>query len=430
MAKMLNAGEILQGRYRIGSPLFIGGEATVYDGTDLSYNARVVIKQMTATRGDPNYKAQVKRFRRCGSIRCNSPYIVDAIHYFKENHEVYLVMPFIEGSTLQVVLDRNGGQALPPDEAIPVVIEIARGLDALHGNGIVHRDIKPHNLIVTPDGQIRIIDLGICRVVSDTTITGPNSTLGSITYMAPEQAIDPRNADKRADLYSLGTVFYVLLTGQYPIQGKDEAELRWNLENTVPRTPRDLNPAVPEHASITCMKLLAKRPEDRYQTVLQFVTEIQTGPIATPASNDRCPSCGRYLSSSQSFCGYCGASVQPLGQMPVACLACGMPADGGALCQQCHRRFSPCDHRLALQDRTYRVPEGIYAVGRNELSPGDGCISRRHLMVSCTNGTLHIQDAGSANKTFVNGRLADQVVQLTLGDQIDIAGHIATYTHN
>jgi len=429
MASMLNTGETLRGQYRIDSPLFIGGEATVYEGTDLSSNTHVAIKQMTATPGDANYEAQVKRFRRCGSIRCNSPYVVDAIDCLQENHEVYLVMPFIEGHTLQAILDRNGGRALPPDEAVQVVIEIARGLDALHSNGIVHRDIKPHNIIITPDGRICIVDLGICRVVSDTTITGPNSTLGSITYMAPEQAIDPRNTDERADLYSLGTVFYVLLTGQYPIQGKDETERRWNLENAIPATPRDLNPAVPEHVSLACMKMLAKRPEDRCQTALQFVGEIQTVPMATPGPGKRCASCGRYVNASQSFCGHCGASIQPLGQIPVACLACGMPVDSGPMCQQCHRRFSPCDHRLAFQNRIYRVPEGIYAVGRNELSPGDSCISRRHLMVSCTNGTVHLQDAGSANKTFVNGRPAEPVVQLNPGDEIDIAGHIAKYTH-
>ena len=436
MPRELTTGEILAGRYVVGSLHFLGGEATVYTGTDTTTNVAIAIKQLAAQPGDPIYDTQRNRFRRCGAIRCNSPYVVDAVECVEEGNDVYLILPFIEGSSLQTVLDRNGSRPLPPPEAVDVTMKIAMGLDIVHRQGIVHRDIKPANVMITPQGQICLIDLTICRIPCENTLTGGNAQLGSISFMAPEQAKDPRSVDVRADLYSLGVVFYLLLTSRPPIQGRDEAEFHWNLETTIPSAPRDLNPAVPESVSRICMKLLAKRPEQRYQTALELVNELQSIGAASVVSQTasavqaRCPQCSRFVSSTQSFCGHCGRSLHQAGQAAVACVACGMPIANDPVCPQCQRPFSRSDHRLIFAEQMYRVPEGIFVVGRGELLSWDTGVSRQHLLVSCTNGTVHLQDAGSVNKTFVNGRLADQIIQLRCGDEVIVAGHIATYTHD
>ena len=429
MLAMLTSGEIVLGRYRIETQLFIGGEAMVYKATDLSSNALVVVKQLAVLPGDRNYEPQVKRFQRCAGIRCNNPYIVDATDFGQEGSHVYLMMPFVAGCTLQTILERNGGRSLPPQEAIGLGIEMARALDALHSCGIVHRDIKPDNVMITPEGHVRIIDLTICRIPSQNTITGARAQLGSVSFMAPEQATDPRNADQRSDLYGLGTVLYLLLTGQRPIQGQDEAEIRWNLESTIPIEPHSLNSAVPEHASAVCMQLLEKDPDLRFQSALEVVDALQTDAAVPSPPPAQCPSCSVSVDPQASFCGSCGTMLTPTARMGPACLACGMSAGDGPTCRQCGTYYGNSAHRLSFTEQTYRIPEGIHVIGRQQLFPSDTCISRRQMALSCVNGTAYLQDAGSTNHTRVNGRIADRIVQLNPGDEVTIAGHVATYSN-
>ena len=152
-----------------------------------------------------------------------------------------------------------------------------------------------------------------------------------------------------------------------------------------------------------------------------------------PESNKFCPSCGNPRQPNARFCGLCGADHNATAV--VVCLACREAVDRLSSCPGCQRPFSPADHRLVgtlgtLIGQTFRVPEGIYDVGRPSLSPRDFNISKCHFRVACSNGTVTIQDAGSANKTYVAGQLADRPIVLALNQKVCIAGNLTTYVSN
>jgi len=365
-------------------------------------------------------------------IRINHPNVVDPVDYAEEEGEHYIIMPYVEGDTLAQHLTKNGGK-LPCDEACRIAHEIAKGLAAIHP-GIVHRDLKPENIIIGDDGRVYIVDFGICKNSTQKTITTGDGILGSLPWMSPQQLHNAVKVDHRSDLYSLGAMMYAMFTGAPPVQGKDFGEIAASILSYTPPSPRQLDPSIPLHIAQACMRLLEKDPNSRLQKAEDFIA-VLNGTAPAIRAGRFCTGCGTPAQPGFRFCHNCGTALMAVENHSVRCLACGRPAGQEALCTTCGRPFGNSGHHLcfttgSVAGITFRIPEGIFSVGRNELSPKDFHISRRHFFVACTNGSVCVQDAGSANKTFVGGKLAKLPTPLQPGQQICIAGNTATYNHN
>ncbi len=427
-------GQLILGRYEVEDIESIGGQAILAKARNIDSAAIVLVKQLALGPLDKNYDAELARFWRAAELRIDHPRVVGAIDCGAEDGCHYMVMPFIEGGHLESYVCSNGGK-LAPSTAGLITSQIAEGLESIAHMGVVHRDIKPHNIMMSPEMGAMIIDLGICRVLGQQTLTGGKGMLGTIEYMAPEQAHEPRSVDPRADLYSLGAVMYFMLTGRVPVEGQDAGQQVLHLCQTMPASPAQVIPGIPDHLDRVCMTLLAKLPDERYQSAREVI-EVLAGEGRWPATSDpqasSCAACGASAHFGSRFCPRCGASLAAKSSSP-RCLACGSALSMSSQCPSCSRTFSHANHRLAfsagpLAGEVFHIPEGIYVLGRQELAGRDAHISRQHLSVACTNGRVCLQDAGSANKTYVAGRLADCPVELQSGTEIRVASNIAIYT--
>jgi hypothetical protein len=433
MVNITIIGLVVLDRYEILEPLGQGGQAILAKALDKKTGKVVVIKLLLASPGDVGYDEAVARFKRAAQIGINHPNVVDPIDYQERDGQHFIIMPFVEGITLAGKMLKSGGK-LPVKETEVILTDTAHGLGAIHDKRYVHRDIKPENIMIRPDNHACILDLGICRFTSEKTITSGQQILGSLPWMSPEQVQHPEQVDGRSDLYSLGVIGYVMLTGTPPVRGNKPDEIVTSIFTYVPPPPRQLDPAIPVHLDQACMRLLEKLPENRFQTAQEFIAALAgTTPVAAPSRF--CTGCGTPTQTGARYCHNCGTALAALQNQPARCLACGRPTGQETLCTACGRPFGNSRHHLcfttgSLAGMTFRVPEGIFSVGRNELSPKNFHISKQHFFVACTNGTVCVQDAGSINKTFVAGRFAQGPVLLLQGQEVCIAGNKATYNHN
>ena len=432
MMKMIKPGQCVLRRYVSDECFAQGGEASLYKATDQQTGSTVVVKRLDQSPGDAGYATGVERFRRMAQIRLGHPNVVDPLDYGEENGDAFLILPFFEGCNLEHHIAAKGGK-LPVVEAVAIAVEIARGLQALHDNGVIHCDVKPANVLVTVEGRIMLTDLGICRIIGQPDITNGAAIQGSPCWMTPEQFDRPGSEDHRTDLYSSGAVLYYMSTGTMSATGNDNDAIRsYILYCDIPDIRR-VDPSIPEHVGSACMRLLAKRPDDRFQSAEEFIQAIQRN--ALPAAGSYCLSCGYVLQQGSRFCCVCGVSADSHQSQPAQCLACGTPVNGQSVCQGCNRLFSAAGHQLRvvegpLTGMFFLIPEGTFYVGRQELSPRDCHISRRHFSVNCLNGHVYLQDAGSTNSTYVDGQVAVRPTQLSPGQKILIAGNTAVYTRN
>ncbi len=423
----MDVRDILLGRYEVTDIIGIGGEATLARAKDTVTGQEVVLKKLDASPDHSHFAVFLARFRRAGQLVIGHPNVLDPLGCAEQDGLWYLILPYVPGVTLEILVSRRRGPP-PIQETLFLLKGLAEGLAAVHQQGVVHRDLKPSNIIVGQDGNPVIIDFGVCRIPREATITVGQGMLGSIRYMAPEQLVNPTTVDERADLYSLGAVLYYMLVGRPPFDGSTPAAIIGQLQSAQPVPPRQANPAVPAFLNQLCMRLLAKDPNGRPQTAQETVAAISS------QSHDAtfCPSCGLQQPGRGKFCPRCGAALVQSSQPASACMACGVSVNGEAGCPGCGRPFSPANHRFvffagALAGEVRRIPEGIFVCGRSELLSRDRRISRRQLHVACSNGRVQIQDAGSANKTYVNGQLATTPTLLQPGQTVVIAANVATY---
>ncbi len=262
------------GKYEVRGILGKGAMGTVYDGFDAMIDRRVAIKTMNLPDpSDAEAQDELARFRREAQAagRLTHPNIVGVFDYGEEPPLAFIVMEYAPGTELKKILDK--GERLPPAEALRIMEGVLAGLQYSHERGVVHRDIKPGNVILSPDGTVKIADFGIARIESS-SMTQAGTIMGTPAYMSPEQFMG-QTVDARTDIYSAGVMLYQLLTGERPFDGGMSAIMHKALNTEAPR-PSDLSVTAPPALDAVVAKAMAKRPEGRYQSAAAFAAAIRT----------------------------------------------------------------------------------------------------------------------------------------------------------
>jgi serine/threonine protein kinase len=278
---------VIAGRYELGRRLGIGGMSTVQLALDRRLERNVAVKLLAEhLADDPTF---VSRFRReaLAAARLVHPNVVQVFDFgFDEAaHHHFIVMEHVPGRSCAELLRERGH--LDVAEAVEIVAQACRGLDYAHRNGVVHRDVKPGNLLVTDDGVVKLADFGIAKAAEQSSITQVGSVLGTAAYLAPEQARGEPSGP-RADLYSLGVVAYQLLSGRLPYEAASLSELALKQQRELPAVLDELNPAVPPQLTQAVELALALEPEGRPATAADLEQAIRDGargiaPAAPPA---------------------------------------------------------------------------------------------------------------------------------------------------
>jgi serine/threonine-protein kinase len=258
-------------RYQIEARIGAGGMAEVYRGFDPVLNRTVAIKVLL-----PQFARDtsfVERFRReaQAAARLNQPNIVGVYDTGSDDDTQYIVMEFIEGRTLADFMAT--GRRPTPVQAAEIAQKIGAAIAAAHAQGVIHRDIKPGNVMVTRDGTVKVMDFGIARVLGPETAPQTSAVLGTASYLSPEQA-QGGPVDARTDIYSLGAVLYELLTGRPPFTGDTPVVVAYKQVSETPALPSTLNADVPARLDAVVMKALSKNPANRYQTAEEFSADL------------------------------------------------------------------------------------------------------------------------------------------------------------
>jgi len=265
-------GRVLKGKYRILAVVGRGGVATVYLGRDVTSDRTVAVKVLKEEYTEhPEFP---ERFRREAEavLHLDDPHIVEFLDYGIEDGRHFLVMEYIEGKTLAQVVRERG--PLPIEEAIGIACQVCDALEVAHEGGVVHRDIKPQNLMLTPEGAIKVMDFGLARVATEVTLTQTGVFMGTPRYVSPE-VVKGERVDHRGDIYALGVVLYEMLTGDIPFLTDSTWALLQAHVQEQPPPVREARREVPEWLEAVIDVALAKDPEDRFQTAAAFRAALE-----------------------------------------------------------------------------------------------------------------------------------------------------------
>jgi len=271
------------GRYEVLGELGQGAMGIVYKAKDPLIDRIVAIKTISlslAMEEKDEYEARFYQEAKAAG-RLNHPNIVTIYDVGKSGDVAYIAMEFLQGRELRDVLNEN--PLLPIDQVLDVVVQVAQGLAYAHEHDIVHRDVKPANIMVVRDGHVKITDFGIARMASTAVRTQTGMVLGSPKYMSPEQVMG-KTIDQRSDIFSLGVMLYEMLTGQVPFSGENINAIMYQIMNMVPSPLNTLNPAVPDMLNFIVAKALAKAPDDRYCDAGEFAEDLRACRAAVPRS--------------------------------------------------------------------------------------------------------------------------------------------------
>ncbi len=268
---MVEPDTVIDSRYRVVSRLGSGGMADVYLAEDQLLGRQVAVKVLH--RHFAEDQEFVERFRREASsaARLSHPNIVGIFDRGEWNGTYYIAMEYVAGRSLKTIVREQG--ALPPATAIEIVIQILRAARFAHKRGVIHRDLKPHNVILDDEGRARVTDFGIARAgASDMTMTG--SIMGTAQYLSPEQA-QGQAVTAASDVYSVGVILYELLTGVVPFDGETAVAIAFKHVSAEPTPPSKLNPAVSRSLDLVTARALAKDPADRYPSADEFIAALE-----------------------------------------------------------------------------------------------------------------------------------------------------------
>ncbi len=269
-------GTVLDRRYRIERTIGIGGMAFVYEATDIVHNRQVAIKLLKPKYyNDPRAMTRFTNEAKVGK-NFDNPYIV-RIHGVNNTGELkYIVMEYIPGMTLRKYLTSRLEHKNPIDwrEAVEIVDKILLALEYAHSYGVVHRDIKPQNIMVLPGGKIKVTDFGIAKIPQAETLTLADKAIGTVYYISPEQARGG-TIDARTDIYSLGVMLYEMVTGKLPFTAETPVAVILKNINDAPVPPSKLNPYIPKGLEQIILCAMEKRPQDRYQSATQMLRRIR-----------------------------------------------------------------------------------------------------------------------------------------------------------
>ncbi|HEX5376672.1 MAG TPA: protein kinase [Solirubrobacterales bacterium] len=266
-------GTVLSGRYRLEAKLGSGGMSTVYLASDQTLDRSVAVKVMHREMSEQ--ADQLERFRQeARSVaKLSHPNVVSVIDAGEDGGHPYIVFEYVEGETLKQRIARDG--ALPPQEAIAYAIEVARGLSVAHARNMVHRDIKPQNVLIDAEGRAKLTDFGISRQLEQDGMTATGRVLGTTDYVAPEQAMG-RKVDPRSDVYSLGVVLYEMLVGQVPFQAESQVGVAMKHVNEELPDVQRRRPEVSAAVALVVERSTAKDPSQRYQHVGEMIDDLST----------------------------------------------------------------------------------------------------------------------------------------------------------
>ncbi len=266
-------GKLLKNRYRIIKKIGSGGMATVYKAEDTLLDRNVALKILRPQFTDD--EDFINRFRKeaKAAARLTHPNVVNIFDVGMEDDHHYIVMEYIYGKTLKQLIVDNA--PLPVEEAVGIAKEISESLQHAHKNNIIHRDIKPHNILITSEGRVKVTDFGIARAASETTVTHQTGTiLGSAHYFSPEQARGGFTGEK-SDIYSLGIVLYEMLTGEIPFTGDTPVAVAFKHLQEDPPLPSELNSNVPQSIEKITLKALEKKQANRYQNIDDLLKDLK-----------------------------------------------------------------------------------------------------------------------------------------------------------
>jgi serine/threonine-protein kinase len=276
-------GRLLGGRYRIGALLAAGGMGEVWAARDLLLDRAVAVKVLGgALAGDGRAAERLRREARAAG-RLDHPNIARMLDLGEQDGRPYLVMELLEGESLAARLDRAGPMA--PAEAVRVVAAAADALEAAHRAGVVHRDVKPGNLFLTGDGEVKVLDFGIASAAGEATLT-TGDLLGTAAYLAPERVLG-HQATAAADIYSLGVVLYELLAGRRPFQATSDLSLAMAHVNADPPPLAQVAPSAPPPLVAACTQAMAKDPSARPPSAAAFAILVRSPALAGNPAEDR-----------------------------------------------------------------------------------------------------------------------------------------------
>ncbi len=264
-------GSVFNNRYRLGEKIGAGGMSDVYLADDLTLSRPVAVKILHPEYArDPAY-IQRFRYEAQSAANLNHPNIVSVYDWGNEGEVYYIVMEYVEGHDLKELLRERG--RLGAERAAEIAAEIAAALQFAHRHNLVHRDIKPQNVIITPTGQVKVMDFGIARAASGTGMTQTGVVMGTAQYISPEQA-QGLPVDGRSDIYSLGIVLYEMLTGRVPFDDDNPLTVAYRQVRDDPVPPSLLEPSISPTMTSVVMKALAKNPANRYQTAQELKADL------------------------------------------------------------------------------------------------------------------------------------------------------------
>lgn len=388
------------GQYRIEVPIDAGGMGQVYRGVHIYLNRPAAIKVMRShLTANPSFRERfLQEARSAASLKHQN--IVDIYEFGEQEGQLYLVMELVPDGSLRSLLHRRARQPWPLALGLDLMRQAAEGLAAAHARGVVHRDIKPDNMLLlrvsTPDTtslqyQLKISDFGLARLAEGSGLTATGTPLGTLAYMSPEQCLGNK-VDGRTDLYALGVVTYEIATGYLPFQIENFEDALRKHTGAMPTPPSQVRPDVPPALEAIIMRCLAKKPEERYQTGAELARDLQS-----VLQNAEVRTIGASSPSLASLPPRKDTALRAVGNTPAPLVATLQ----GYSAQPRVRVLDQSGQTVQVAEITRQGVTIGRQPGNAIVLPSDE-ISRQHVQVRWENGQVTIADLGSSNGTFMN----------------------------